>query len=449
MNLMEITKKINRLSEELEKLRPLKIEDEQRVMQKFRLDWNYNSNNIEGNTLTYGETKALILFGITAQGKPLKDHLEIEGHNEAIDYIVNVARNKEPLTEALIRNLHKMILREPYEIDAVTIEGRPTKKIVRVGEYKTTPNYVKTVTGETFYYTSPEDTPAKMEELMKWYKENQNNKKIHPLMFAVEFHHRFIRIHPFDDGNGRVVRLLMNLLLMQKGLPPVIIKTKEKEDYYRVLQQADAGNLEPFYTFAGEGLIHTLELMINAAKGKEIEEPDDVDKEIALLKEELKNKEEIKALKSAKTLKKVLDEIIPTFSLKVLGGLKSITELFLNNNLEVHFGNTTSTASFVIKNAIETDLTAALLEKIVYPNLERIDFIVNLINFKKKIDNPFDFSIKLSIKFGKYFYWVTINNEENTAKKLYHQTITDEEFKLISQKSKKIILEYIKGQLNK
>ena len=143
MELKENLEKINRLSEELEKLRPLSSENEQKVMQKFRLDWNYNSNNLEGNSLTYGETKALLLFGITAQGKPLKDHIEIEGHNEAIDYIIKVARAQESLTEAMIRHLHKMILHEPYEIDALTADGQPTRKRVEIGKYKTTPNQRK------------------------------------------------------------------------------------------------------------------------------------------------------------------------------------------------------------------------------------------------------------------------------------------------------------------
>ncbi|MGB5978573.1 MAG: hypothetical protein WBG62_14265, partial [Cyclobacteriaceae bacterium] len=126
------------LKGELDALRPLEAAAERRIMQKFRMDWNYHSNNLEGNSLTYGETKALLLFHVTAQGKPLKDHFEITGHNEAINWVMSVVEER-PLTENFIRELHKLLLKDSYESDAITPEGQPTKKRVRVGEYKSTP----------------------------------------------------------------------------------------------------------------------------------------------------------------------------------------------------------------------------------------------------------------------------------------------------------------------
>jgi Fic family protein len=107
------------LKKELDSLRPLSADDEQRIMQKFRLDWNYHSNHLEGNALTYGETKALILFGITAQGKPLQDHIEMTGHNEAVKWIEDIVKQNRPLTENFIRELHQLILKEPYEVDEI------------------------------------------------------------------------------------------------------------------------------------------------------------------------------------------------------------------------------------------------------------------------------------------------------------------------------------------
>ena len=105
-------------------------------MQKFRLDWNYHSSNIEGNSLTYGETKALILFGQTAQAKPLKDHLEVSGHDQAIKYIEEIVRKERPLNETFIRELYKIILKQPYQVDAITPDGNPTKKWVAEGSIK-------------------------------------------------------------------------------------------------------------------------------------------------------------------------------------------------------------------------------------------------------------------------------------------------------------------------
>ncbi|MFN7116630.1 MAG: Fic family protein [Saprospiraceae bacterium] len=278
---------INRLKAELDALRPLDAERQGRIMQKFRLDWNYHSNHLEGNSLTYGETKALILFGITAQGKPLKDHLEMTGHNEAIKWIEEVVKEERPLTESFIRQLHELLLKEPYEKTAITPDGQSVTRTIQVGAYKTTPNHVKTVTGEIFYFATPEETPAKMHDLMEWYRQEKEKGALHPLLLAAEFHYKFIIIHPFDDGNGRTARILMNFILMQHGLPPVIIKTEDKNNYFAALRQADAGLLEPFIEYIGENLVRSLELMVRGAKGESIDEPDDVDKEIALLEQKL------------------------------------------------------------------------------------------------------------------------------------------------------------------
>ena len=286
--MISAVKRAIQLKKELDSLRPLKREDELRIMQKFRLDWNYHSNHLEGNTLTYGETKALLLHGITAQGKPLKDHFEITGHNEAILWVLDVIKENRPLTESFIRALHKLILKEPYKVDAITPDGQPTQKQVKIGEYKTSPNHVKTSTGEIFRFASPEETPAMMSDLIAWYRDKSAKNETNPILIASEFHYRFIRIHPFDDGNGRTARIIMNFILMQSGYPPVVIKTEDKQNYFSVLRQADAGTLEPFVEYIAENLNHSLELMIKGAKGESVEEPDDVVKEIQLLEQRLK-----------------------------------------------------------------------------------------------------------------------------------------------------------------
>lgn len=276
------------LKKKLDLLRPLEKEQEARIMQKFRLDWNYHSNNLEGNSLTYGETKALIMHGITAQGKPLKDHFEIKGHNEAINWILDIVKGSDyPLTENFIRELHTLLLKESYEVDAQTPDGKPTKKRVKVGSYKTSPNHVQTKTGEMFYFATPEETPAKMGDLIAWYNEKIADTEFNPILLAAEFHYKFILIHPFDDGNGRTARILMNFILLKFGYPPVIIKTEDKENYYAVLRLADTGNLEAFVEYIAKNLNRSLEIMIAGANGEDIEEPDDIDKEIALLERRL------------------------------------------------------------------------------------------------------------------------------------------------------------------
>jgi len=274
MNLKQLIKKIDTLKNQIDKLRPLDPDLERQIMQKLRFYWNFHSNSLEGNSLTLGETKVLLLHGLTASGKPLKDHLEITGHNEAILLLDEVVKEKRPLTETFIREMHKIILKEPYYIPAITPDGIPTQRQVKIGQYKTTPNYVLTKSGETFYFASPEETPAKMNDLMDWYKKFTGNIKMHPVELASQFHYKIILIHPFDDGNGRISRIFMNLILMMKGFIPIIIKTQNKDDYFHALRQADGSNIDGFNEYISIQLLRSLELYLQCAKSKSSEKID-------------------------------------------------------------------------------------------------------------------------------------------------------------------------------
>ncbi len=280
MDLKEIITRIDSLKKQIDEHRPLKPEQERRLMQKLQLDWNFHSNKIEGNSLTYGETKALVFHGITAQGKPLIDHIQMKGHEEAIEYILDIIKGKErPISEVFIRDIHTLILdKKAYQIDVETPDGKLAKKRVHPGKYKELPNHVKTKEGKMFLFAEPEDVPVKMSDLISWFRDNNN--KQHPLITAAVFHYKFILIHPFDDGNGRVARILMNFIFMMHGLPPAIIRTERKDDYYTALAYADSGELNKFTEYIGEQEIASLELMLKAARGEMIEEPEDIDKKI-------------------------------------------------------------------------------------------------------------------------------------------------------------------------
>lgn len=168
MELVALLTRINDLKTGIDALRPLDPWREKQVLQRFRFDWNYHSNAIEGNTLSYGETRLFLLHGLTAKGKPLKDYLDVRGHNRAINYLLDMVADEVPLTEHIIRGLHKILLVEPYESEAETADGQKTKRTVTPGRYKSTPNHLRTRSGEIFYFASPEETPAKMADLMNW-----------------------------------------------------------------------------------------------------------------------------------------------------------------------------------------------------------------------------------------------------------------------------------------
>jgi Fic family protein len=344
---VEALEKAEQLKTELDSLRPFDAEREARVWQKLRLDWNYHSNKLEGNSYTYGETRMLLYSGNTAGGKPQRDSEEISGHNEAINFILEVIRDKNPLSEILIRHLHQMILVKPHYADAKTFDGSPTKKLIKVGEYKTEPNHVETETGETFRFAEPIDTPAQMEELVGWFREKIQSSETNPIFLAAEFHYKFVRIHPFDDGNGRMARLLMNFILMQYGYPPVIIRNEDKSNYIAALTQSDFGILRPFLDYIAANLVQSLEMMIKGVKGEDIEEPEDLDKALVLLEREIRGigkKVEIALNKEVQV--ELLDKsLIPLGNALIESGRK-FDKFYLDHHFYVHINNTPAEGEF-------------------------------------------------------------------------------------------------------
>ena len=332
MDLEQIITRIQKLKQELDSLKHLKPEYQQKLDRKLRLDWNYNSNHIEGNTLTYGETELLLFFDKMPEQSGSKDFREFEEmkeHDVAIKLIEELTKDKErSLTEGFICDLNKIILVRNFWKDAVTPDGQPTRKEIKVGDYKKTPNSVITATGELFNYPSPQETPALMVDLLQWYKEQVTNNT-HPLLIAALLHYKFVCIHPFDDGNGRISRLLMNYVLLKYDYPPAIIKSEDKKAYLTALNRADTGDTEAFVTYIGEQLVRSLELSIKAAQGESIEEQGDLDKEIELLKKRLKGNDEENIKKSNKVLMKLTQMVLIPFVGGVDLSLNTFDDFFL------------------------------------------------------------------------------------------------------------------------
>jgi Fic family protein len=304
----QLLEKIDRLKAEYDALLPLAPERQKALEKKFRLEFNFNSNHIEGNTLTYGETELLLYFDDTKGHHTMREYEEMKAHDVAYQLIRQWANDPRPISEVEIKNLNETLLVRPFWKDAITPDGQPTRRQILVGEYKQQPNSVRLPNGDIFEYVSPLETPAKMQELVEWYRQRENSNEFHPLLVAALFHYRFVCIHPFDDGNGRVSRLLMNYVLLKQGYPPVVIKSADKNNYLRALYAADTGDTDSFVRYVGEQLIWSLELSIKAAKGESIEEPDDLDKEIALLQRELTSKTEVSKKGTPENVVKVFEE---------------------------------------------------------------------------------------------------------------------------------------------
>ena len=204
------------------------------------MEYNYNSNHIEGNTLTYGQTELLLLFGRVSGEGELRDFDEMKASHVGLKMMTEEATTgKMPLTQNFIRQLHKTLLREDYTVYRNLPGGMYTSFVIHAGQSKTRPNSVITRYGDRFEYASPEETPAMMTELVDWYNEAELSGKYSPVELAALFHYRYIRIHPFEDGNGRIARLMVNYILARHNWPMIVVRSRKKSDYLDALHKTD------------------------------------------------------------------------------------------------------------------------------------------------------------------------------------------------------------------
>lgn len=201
--------KLDQLKSELDQLRPLPTAAVRNLDEVYRIEWIYNSNAIEGNTLSLLETKLVLEEGLTIGGKKLREHFEVINHSEAIHYVQDVVNRDIELTEYVMKSIHHLVLKNIDDENA----GRYRMINVRISGSQHTPPHFTTV-------------PEKMEQLVQWY--HQQKDKLHPITLAAQFHFKFVYIHPFSDRNGRTARLLMNLILMKYGYPPAIVKAADE-----------------------------------------------------------------------------------------------------------------------------------------------------------------------------------------------------------------------------
>lgn len=225
------------------------------IVKRLRTDWTYHSNGIEGSTLTRGETHFFLSEGLTVEGKPFKDFLDAKNHAEAIDLLFDVVASKQPITEGFVKNMNALILYGVDSTPAKNAMGQLVRKKATPGEYKQHPNHVEQPDGTIHSYVEPIHVRDQMEDLVAWIVSALET--MHPIHVAAVAHYNMVRIHPFDDGNGRGARILMNLILMKAGYFPAVVRLETKRRYLEALSQADHGNLVPFVSFVADTVITT------------------------------------------------------------------------------------------------------------------------------------------------------------------------------------------------
>ena len=233
-------KSIEDVMNEWNALQPLSDRDREMLSRRFTIDFNYNSNHIEGNTLTYGQTEILLMFGKIVGEADVRDVHEMTASNVGLKMMKEEALLKEtPLTQHFIRTLHKTLLREDYTVYRTLPGGVQTSYVIHAGQYKNRPNSVITRYGDRFEYATPEETPALMSDLIDWYNDAERSGKFTPIELAAIFHYRYIRIHPFEDGNGRIARLMVNYILTRHDYPMIVVRSRKKKEYLEALHRTD------------------------------------------------------------------------------------------------------------------------------------------------------------------------------------------------------------------
>ncbi len=346
MGYKEKIKEVDSLQKKINAQGTLSTPLKKKIDYKFRLDWNYYSNRMEGGTLTQAETRSVMVGNIEIEGKPFKDVMEMNGHNKAVVEILKIGKGELRIAEKRIKDIHKLIM---YEENA--------EKASEVGKWKTQANEIIGYKDEKISFTPPAEVADAIHALL-----NSTNTQLdaffekrdsqHPVEIAAKFHIDYVTIHPFYDGNGRTARILTNLLLISCGFPPIIIKDEHKNSYYQLLGdiQAYGGNPELFYSFIAERLIDSQQLVLNAIDGKEIDEPGDLDKRISLLEKELAaidDNETIKANLGEEYFEGILGSWVTELLKKVIPEIQKFNKFFKESQHSIAFLNVGKAVNFV------------------------------------------------------------------------------------------------------
>ncbi|MEQ8906408.1 Fic family protein [Ekhidna sp.] len=444
---LEGVKRAHKLLKELKNLPEPKAEKRKELFDKYRLLWNYHSNHIEGNTLTYGETQLLLLKDRVSGNHEHRFIKEMKAHDLAVEMIYERVGDKDrELTETDIRQLNKIILVEPFWKRAGTIDGQPTRKVIQPGEYKSTPNSVLQKDGNIHEYVAPEETPALMKELFDWYRTNMNEDSI---VLAALVHHRFTEIHPFDDGNGRLARLWMNYIIQRAGFPPVIIPTEKKEQYLNALTKADHGEYEDFISFIAEEVIWSVQLAMKAAKGESLKEPNDLDKRLAVIKREIDAEDDENEIKRLTQVS--LEDTLELFGFQLLDSLTD-TLIKLNSfydkpehRLGINIDG--QSTSLPVGGKFPRNELRKFMDEYFekdhrdYLNEVKLSLQTNYGMYIKGGINSFGCSYRVELNFTSHYYQLAISefdpeaqgqNLKEYTKRLLHKPLLEEEIEQIA-----------------
>jgi Fic family protein len=388
------------------------------------------------------------LHGYHTGNKLGRHYTEIELHNDVLLTLAELVRRNEPMTEVLIRSLHHQLMGDDYFVSAYDSPGNIVNVKGRPGQYKDKTNGVKRiVNGKEIFvpFKTPDEVRIEMPELISWYRSEEEKAEIHPVMLAAIFHFRFVTLHPFDDGNGRMSRILMNMVLMRSGYVPAIIRIDERTQYNANLALAqDGGRIEPFIELVANDTLRSLDLLVKAAKGESIEEPDDLDKEIELLKRNIKPQNAIQIDFTNNQFNKLWQKGIEDLLIAIDTKLNKFYSLFTKN--AIYYGNR-STARPATQDISEVIHFIQSLNRD-----EFVDVRYNFFNYKNAGTRYFDLIIGFKFSLYEYKYSIAFDDDKGIKvvyEYLYDQVIPIDVIDQISKFMANSILKEIKERTEK
>lgn len=386
---------------------------------KFRLDWNYYSNKMEGGTLTQPETRQ-VMAGVSVGPRPIDDVKEMEGHDKAVQEILYIAKGDYRISERRVKDFHKLIMSE----------SNPDKARL-IGVWKEENNEVINYKGEKQAFEDYSLVPEKIHSILN--KVNArldaffSNKKeaIHPLKIAVDFHLEYLYLHPFYDGNGRTARLLTNLILISCGYPPIIISDKTKENYYRFISdvQSYGGDKDLFYRFMGERVLESQEIILNAINGIDITGDNDLDKVLSMFEQRLKITEEKHKVerRSKAKVREILEKAFIPVVDEMYTAWKRLLPHFTTGKIQIQ-----KDSDYQNYENLPQDLEL-ILEDIDLKQMNRLEVYFDLHRLKKALPKEIGNSMNVHLQFQQEEYFLTYNFNESLEKKLFYGDEVNEE----------------------
>lgn len=459
MKYTDIKNKIDTIKEKIVQHGKLTKEQLNKINHKFRLEWNFNSNSMEGNTLTIEETRSVMVGNLDVHQKPIKDVLEMKGHDEVISDILKIGKGELRLSERRIKEIHSGIMHE---------EDPERKK--KIGDWKKENNEIINHKGEKYTFVDWELVPEKMHDLL-----NRTNAAIdaiqlnsknapHPIDIALQFHLEYLEIHPFYDGNGRTARILTNLILIALGYTPFWITKSERSIYYNYISdiQSYGGDNVAFYQYVSELIERSEQLVLDVVEGKEIEEEDDVEKEIEILKRQLKTKDDKVLPKANEIIKELYEKSYRKLFDYLIEKTKKFDEMFVEKKIECSTNSNQSSKRGLeyldefFENLYEEKPNSVehnFGEEVKPKKIDHLRLSIGFDGFKHDGTNTFQQYTNIWVMFQQYYYIIndtnSYNEKEYFYKKLYSEPLTEEEIKLIVNKLTKKLLEDIKASIKK